>query len=251
MEPRAIASVCKVGCCLSHGQLTMPCGLPAQFHRCYCVVGTLEPTRPCPPQMLCRIQIAQSPLPAQSVGNWHADGCASRAGTRCWPGAGHRARLSSAHVAPGKAGTALRPRRIPGRADTVAEARVSPAPWPPRAFLAPVAQPSLEPRMLGFGHLRRPPAESGLEVTAHPRLSAWAATWAKRARRRGPQPRGAQTPGRSPPPADRPGPSTRSTGCSTSSAPSPPGGTGRPASRPTGTPPIPPPSSARPGGAFP
>lgn len=60
MEPRAITSVCKVGCCLSHGQLTMPCGLPAQFHPCYCVVGTLEPTRPCPPQMLCRIQIAQS-----------------------------------------------------------------------------------------------------------------------------------------------------------------------------------------------
>lgn len=52
------------------------------------------------------------------------------------------------------ASVVLRP-QIPERADVVAVARVSPAPQFPRAFLALVAQPSLEQRMLGFGRLRR------------------------------------------------------------------------------------------------
>lgn len=145
--------------------------------------------------------------------------------------------------------------QIPGWADTVTEVRVSPAPWHPRAFLTRVAQPSLGQRMLGFGHLRRRPKHQKLNRagTDSPpaRFSAWAATWAKRGPRRGPQHRGAQTHERSLRPADRLGPSTRSTGCSMSIAPSPPGGTGRPGSRQTGIPPIPLPSSMRPGGAFP
>lgn len=194
--------------------------LPGHFHQCRCVACTLDPpTRnPVFPQILCRIQITQN---SPQLRVW-------RTGSRT---------------------------ADPRPADTVTEVRVSPAPWHPRAFLTRVAQPSLGQRMLGFGHLRRRPKHQKLNRagTDPPpaRFSAWAATWAKRGPLRGPQHRGAQTHERSLRPADRLGLSTRSTGCSMSTAPSPPGDTGRPGGRQTGIPPIPPPSSVRPGGAFP
>lgn len=93
--------------------------------------------------------------------------------------------------------------------------------------------------------------ETGLEDTARPRLSAWVATWAKWGPRRGPQHRGAQTQGRNLRVADPLGPSTRSTVCSMSTAPSPFGDTGQPGGRPTGIPPTLPLSSVRPGDASP